>query len=363
MAMCWVQLGTVLGILGISQGVGSSGLGSSNFRLSSPLSPDMIVINTWNFKEANKRGWEVLSDGGTALDAVEEGCTVCEELQCDGTVGFGGSPDEDGETTLDAMIMNGNTLDVGAIGCLRNIKPVMRVARAVLDHTTHTLLVGEKATQFAVKMGFKEETLSTEQSLAMWQEWRDNNCQPNFWKNMPDSTTKCGPYHQNKDEGEFDEDRHGNRIEWGPKNHDTVGMIAIDKDGNIAAGTSTNGAKFKIPGRVGDSPIPGAGAYADTEVGAAAATGDGDAMMRVLPSLLAVEAMRRGATPSEAAEEVITRIAKKFSNFVGAVVTVNKQGQFGAACHGMETFPFSVASLGTGGTQIREVACVKLGDQ
>jgi len=319
---------------------------------------DMIVINTWNFTEANKRAWEVISDGGTALDAVEEGCTVCEELQCDGTVGYGGSPDEDGETTLDAMIMDGNSLDVGAVGCLRNIKPAMRVARAVLDHTTHTLLVGEKATQFAVKMGFMEETLSTDKSMAMWREWKENNCQPNFWKDMPDSTSRCGPY-LGHETGELAQPKPRKSVEWGPGNHDTIGMLAIDTAGNVAAGTSTNGAKFKIPGRVGDSPVPGAGAYADTEVGAAAATGDGDVMMRVLPSLLAVEAMRRGATPSEAAEEVIVRIAKKYPNFMGAVVTLNKEGDVGAACHGIGTFPFCVSSLDTGGTELRSVGCVQ----
>jgi len=355
--MDWsIQLLIQLIVLGLGR-VGSALLDTGDIT-----TQEMIVINTWNFTEGNSRAWQVLSEGGTALDAVEEGCTVCEELQCDGTVGYGGSPDEDGETTLDAMIMDGNNLDVGAVGCLRNIKSVMRVARKVLDHTTHTLLVGEKATQFAVNMGFKEETLSTGHSVEMWQEWKDNDCQPNFWKNVPDSTNKCGPYlHTNKGV-EFDEMKHGNRVEWGPKNHDTIGMLAIDKDGNIAAGTSTNGAKFKIPGRVGDSPIPGAGAYADTEVGAAAATGDGDVMMRVLPSLLAVEAMRRGATPTEAATEVITRIATKYSDFVGAVVTVNKIGEFGAACHGIQTFPFSVANLETGGTELREVPCIQTPD-
>lgn len=346
-------------VLGIVTGL-STQVHEASRELPVRSSQAMIIINTWNFTEANARGWQVLSGGGSALDAVEEGCTVCEELQCDGTVGYGGSPDEEGETTLDAMIMNGNDLDVGAVGCLRNIKQVMRVARKVLDYTTHTLLVGEKATQFAVKMGFKEESLSTGHSLEMWQEWKDNNCQPNFWKNLPDSTVRCGPYLQTDTEEEFNAEQHGNKVEWGPKNHDTIGMLAIDKNGNIAAGTSTNGAKFKIPGRVGDSPIPGAGAYADTEVGAAAATGDGDVMMRVLPSLLAVEAMRGGATPAEAARQVIFRIATKYPGFVGAVVTVNKEGEFGASCHGIKAFPFSVANTEMGETTLMKVPCIDM---
>merc|ERR1719187_2467930 len=135
----------------------------------------MIIINTWNFTEANARGWQVLSDGGSALDAVEEGCTVCEELQCDGTVGYGGSPDEEGETTLDAMIMDGNTLDVGAVGCLRRVKSAIQVARKVLEETKHTLLVGELATQFATSFGFEEESLATNHSVEMWENWKKNN--------------------------------------------------------------------------------------------------------------------------------------------------------------------------------------------
>ena len=186
---------------------------------------------------------KVLSEGGSALDAVEAGCRKCEDLQCDGTVGWGGSPDEDGESTLDAMIMDGNTLNVGAVGCLRNIKPAVSVARAVLDHTRHSLLVGEKATQFAVKMGFTQENISSDDSLNMWRQWKDNNCQPNFWNNMTNSDSQCGPYSV-----PYQESEHDNSVQWGPGHHDTIGIIAMDAGGNIAAATSTNGARFKIPG-------------------------------------------------------------------------------------------------------------------
>ena len=316
-----------------------------------------VLISTWNFEEANAVGWQVLSEGGSALSAVEEGCTRCEELQCDGTVGYGGSPDEDGETTLDAMIMDGSTLNVGAVGCLRRIKPAIRVARKVMEKTRHTLLVGEKATDFAVGQGFLEESLSTEESREMWQKWKEGGCQPNFWQNSPNSDTFCdGPNNQQREK--HDPKRDGTCcVKWGEKNHDTIGMLALDSEGNLAAGTSTNGAKFKIPGRVGDSPIPGAGAYADKEVGAAAATGDGDVMMRMLPSLLAVEAMRQGRSPSEAAQQVIARVARKFPDFVGAVVTLDKDGQWGAACHGIETFPFVVANPQLGVSTKMQVAC------
>ena len=316
-----------------------------------------VLISTWNFEEANAVGWQVLSEGGSCLSAVEEGCTRCEEMQCDGTVGYGGSPDEDGETTLDAMIMEGSTLNVGAVGCLRRIKPAIRVARKVMEKTRHTLLVGEKATAFAVGQGFPEESLSTEESREMWQKWREGGRQPNFWQISPGSDTfSDGPNNQQREKP--DPKRDGTCcVEWGEKNHDTIGMLALDSEGNLAAGTSTNGAKFKIPGRVGDSPIAGAGAYADNEVGAAAATGDGDVMMRMLPSLLAVEAMRQGRSPSEAAQQVIARVARKFPDFVGAVVTLDKDGEWGAACHGIETFPFVVANPQLGVSTRMQVDC------
>jgi len=315
----------------------------------------MIVVNTWGFQEANERAWKVLTEGGSALDAVEAGCRECEDRQCDGTVGWGGSPDEDGESTLDAMIMDGNTLNVGAVGCLRNIKPAVSVARAVLDHTEHSLLVGEKATQFAVRMGFTKENLTSENSQNMWEEWKQNNCQPNFWKDMPDSDSQCGPY-----DVQFNPSIHGNKVKWGPGHHDTIGIIAQDSQGNIAAATSTNGARFKIPGRVGDSPIPGSGGYADSDVGAAAATGDGDVMMRVLPSLIIVESLRRGDSVMAATELAISRISRKYPDFSGAVVALSKEGEVGAACYGMEYFPYYVASNGTMGSELRKVSCLQI---
>ena len=329
-----------------------------------------VLISTWNFEEANVVGWQVLSEGGSALSAIEEGCTRCEELQCDGTVGYGGSPDEDGETTLDAMIMDGSTLNVGAVGCLRRIKPAIRVARKVLEKTKHTLLVGEKATAFAVGQGFPEESLSTEESREMWQQWKVGGCQPNFWQNSPGSSNQGRERAGGGEDGEEGREgvgvsldpRHDDSdcVQWGEKNHDTIGMLALDSEGHLAAGTSTNGAKFKIPGRVGDSPIPGAGAYTDNEVGAAAATGDGDVMMRMLPSLLAVEAMRHGGSPNEAAEQIIARVARKFPDFVGAVVTLNRDGEWGAACHGIETFPFVVANPQLGRSTRMQVACLSV---
>lgn len=179
-----------------------------------------------------------MAAGGSALDAVESGCATCEQQQCDGSVGFGGSPDESGETTLDAMIMDGTTMNVGAVGDLRRIKNAIGVARKVLEHTTHTLLAGEAATKFAESMGFINEDLSTNVSQALHSDWLARNCQPNYWKNViPDSSKYCGPYKPPtvlKRDGITYEDTAQSY------SHDTIGMVVIHKTGNIAAGTSTN---------------------------------------------------------------------------------------------------------------------------
>ncbi|XP_059060098.1 N(4)-(Beta-N-acetylglucosaminyl)-L-asparaginase-like isoform X2 [Achroia grisella] len=308
---------------------------------------NISYLVTSNLQMATPHGvlfpWDVLSKGGSSLDAIEKGATVCEVQQCDGTVGFGGSPDEDGETTLDALIMDGRTMNVGAVGALRRVKSAISVARHVLENTKHSFLVGELATQFALQMGFKEESLVTPDSKKLWMRWHnEDHCQPNFWMNVqPNPNEYCGPYrnldtlvkHRKPQKKTMIVDRF---------NHDTIGMVAIDKNGDVAAGTSTNGAKFKIPGRIGDSPIPGCGAYADNTVGGAAATGDGDVMLRFLPSFLAVEEMRRGASPNRAARTAIERIASHYSDFSGAVIALTNDGEYGAACHGIKSFPYVV---------------------
>lgn len=300
-----------------------------------------LVINTWAFVEANKAALASLKEGKSALDALVVGCSTCEELQCDGTVGYGGSPDENGETTLDAMVMDGSNMNIGAVGGLRQIKSAISVARMVLEHTQHTLLVGDAASDFAEMMGFQRESLATSKSKQMWNNWRNNNCQPNFWHSViPDAKKQCGPYKPD-DKWHRKSERYSYKVDqW---NHDTIGMIVIDNKGHIYAGTSTNGARNKIPGRVGDSPIPGAGAYADNAVGAAVATGDGDVMMRFLPSFLAVEFLRMGLTPDQAAANSMARIVKYYPTFSGGLVVTDRWGNYSAACVGMETFPFSLS--------------------
>ncbi|KAM7342377.1 putative N(4)-(beta-N-acetylglucosaminyl)-L-asparaginase GG24090 [Cochliomyia hominivorax] len=316
-----------------------------------------LVINTWAFVEANEAAWTSLSEGNSALDALVEGCTTCEEQQCDGTVGYGGSPDENGETTLDAMVMDGSNMNIGAVGGLRQIKSATKIARMVLEHTKHTLLVGDAASNFAEMLGFRRESLTTPKSKRLWQDWRNNNCQPNFWVNViPDATKQCGPYKPHNKWHTSNNERYSYKVDQG--NHDTIGMIVIDLDGHIYAGTSTNGARHKIPGRVGDSPIPGAGAYADNEVGAAVATGDGDIMMRFLPSLLAVEYLRTGLTPEEAAAKSMARIVKYYPDFSGGLVVSDRWGNYSAACVGLETFPYSVA-FGQTATRVEYKKCLK----
>ena len=298
-----------------------------------------VVVTTWKFMEAAKEAWDVLDNGGSALDAVEAGCSSCEYLQCDFTVGYGGSPDENGETTLDSMIMDGDTMNVGAVAGLKRVKNAIGVAKKVLETTKHSLLVGEAATNFAVNMNFPEENLQTEYSKQLHEDWLKNNCQPNYRLNVsPDPTKSCGPYTPRMSVSSV------NRYNATIDGHDTIGVIAVDSRLKVASGTSTNGAKFKVPGRVGDSPIPGSGSYADSEIGAAAATGDGDIMMRFLPSFYVVEEMKKGVLPEDAAQKAIDRIAKKYPKFFGAVIALRKDGAFGAACHGMESFPFVVGT-------------------
>lgn len=320
---------------------------------SSDLLP--VIINTWPFVDANKKAVSTIQDGGSYLDAIEKGCSQCEIDQCDGSVGYGGSPDESSETTLDAMIMDGETHDVGSVGCLRRIKSAISVARSVMKYTSTTLLVGDLATDFAKQMGFEENDLHTTKSKEEWEEWKNNSCQPNYWNPQtvtPDPTKHCGPYkpknlhHMTSTRNRWSE-KETNLLNR--QNHDTIGMIVIDKDGKIACGTTTNGLNHKIPGRVGDSPIAGAGCYVEKGIGGAAATGDGDIMMRFLPSYRTVQNMRSGTSPSQAAQESLDHITRYYPNYSGALIAVSINGSYGGATHGFSSFKFTVYNpkLGT----------------
>lgn len=296
-----------------------------------------MAINTWGgaFTAATDAAFLSLVKGNaSALDAVEVGCTTCERNQCDGSVGFGGSPDENCETTLDAMIMDGSTMKSGAVASLRRVKNAISVARHVLDHTSHTLLAGDLATQFAIQNGFREENLTTDASAERCQAWRSSGCQPNYRIGVsPDPGTSCGPYTPLRDERELGQSE--------PQaSHDTISLLTLHRDGTMAAGTTTNGASHKVPGRVGDGPITGSGSYVDGEIGACGATGDGDIMMRFLPCYQAVENLRLGMTPTEAAEDAVRRMVRRYPKVSSGIVVVNNKGEHGGAASGW-TFTYA----------------------
>jgi len=230
-----------------------------------------IVISTWNHGiKANSKAWEILSQNGKSIDAVEKGVMVTEQDPDVHTVGYGGYPDREGKITLDACIMD-ESGNAGSVAFLQHIKTPVAVARKVMEKTPHVMLVGEGALKFALSNGFKKEDLHTDFSRKSWQEWKKKNKEK----------------------------------EVNAKNHDTISMIAIDKRGNISGACTTSGMAFKLHGRVGDSPIIGAGLYVDNEVGGAAGTGVGEVMMKTLASFLIVELMRNGMTPQEACEVAV----------------------------------------------------------
>ncbi|ODA80857.1 hypothetical protein RJ55_03817 [Drechmeria coniospora] len=295
-----------------------------------------MVINTWGgvFTAATDTAFLSLRDGnGSALDAVQAGCAACERNQCDGTVGFGGSPDEGCETTLDAMIMDGTTFNVGAVAAIRRVKDAIAVARAVLEHTSHSMLAGDQATAFALEHGFREESLSTDASVAACEAWKKKECEPNFRLDGP----RCRAYTRPHPASEHrqvpllvqrDSDTR-------PRpSHDTISLVALHAEGHLAAGTSTNGAAHKIPGRVGDGPIAGSGAYVDSDAGGCGATGDGDILMRFLPCYQAVESLRRGMSPADAAADAVRRIVGKYPDVHVGLVVVDGQGRHAGAASG-----------------------------
>jgi len=277
-----------------------------------------FILTTWDFGPgANEQGWPIISGGGSALDAVEKAINYVELLPDEYWVGYGGVPNEVGETTLDATILWGPTHDWGGVGCLKRVKRAISVARKVMEETQHTLIVGDDATRFAARMGFAETSLTNVRSQTRWEEWAAKGEPTDAFNAEPIGTPDGLP------------------------GHDTVGTVAVDADGNLSVGCSTNGREFKIPGRVGDSPIPGAGSYGDQEVGGAVATGNGDVMMRFLPCYHAVELMRQGMPPQLACEAAIKRITDRGYQFGGGMAAIAMDGRHGGAQAGWETEGFS----------------------
>ena len=253
-----------------------------------------VVITTWTFApKANEAAWKILSKGGSALDAVEAGINRIELDPAIESVGYGGTPNEEGETTLDSMIMWGPKHEVGAVGCLKRVKKAISVARKVMETTRHVLLVGPGAQQFALEQGFEKTNLLTDAAKAAWEKW------------------KGGP----------------------PEGHDTIGMCGLDGQGRLAVACTTSGLSWKLPGRVGDSPIVGAGAFVDQEVGAASATGVGEEVLQTCGTFLVVENMHRGMTPTQACEHAVRRILRKHPQAAAlqvAYIALRADGAVGA---------------------------------
>jgi N4-(beta-N-acetylglucosaminyl)-L-asparaginase len=289
----------------IAAGIGSRfGYAESIFENSLMTDPDVIrptVISTWfHGLEANEAAWKIMQNGGAALDAVEKGVNVSEADPTVNSVGYGGLPDASGHVTLDACIM-GPDGNAGSVAYLQHILHPVSVARLVMDKTPHVMISGDGALKFALDNGFKKTNLLTSEARKAWKNWRKSG-----------SSYAPG-------------------ANW--ENHDTIGLLAIDHKGNLAGACTTSGMAFKHPGRIGDSPIIGAGLFVDNKVGAATATGEGEAVMKTLGCFLVVEFMRNGMSPQKACEAAVARLLETIhihENLQVGYVAVNKAGETGA---------------------------------
>ena len=263
-------------------------------------------------KKVLKPGWSILKKNGSLLDAVEQSANITELDPEDGSVGFGGLPNENGVVQLDASIMYGPTHNCGSVAAIEGIKTPSSVARLVMERTDHIHIVGKGAQDFARVHGFKVENLLTERSRKSWLRWKENLSDKDDWFPPAD--------------GNYDSDR----------STGTINVLAIDSAGDIAGITTTSGLAWKIPGRIGDSPIIGAGLYLDNEVGASGATGRGEEILRTCGSFFVVEQMRAGKSPQDACEALCERIiyingGRDKVNFNDKIVAVNKNGNVGCA--------------------------------
>ncbi|MBC7850827.1 MAG: N(4)-(beta-N-acetylglucosaminyl)-L-asparaginase [Chitinophagaceae bacterium] len=290
-----------------------------------------LVISTWDAGiAANKGAWEILSKGGRALDAVEAGVRITEASQnC--CVGLGANPDREGFVTLDACIMD-DKFNCGSVAFLERIKHPISVARRVMEKTPHVMLVGSGAQQFAVAEGFplEEEKLSAEAEKA-YKNW------------LKSSEYKPVVNIENKQKGPMIP----MQLENGEWNHDTIGMVAIDAKGNLSGSCTTSGMGFKMRGRLGDSPIIGAGLFVDNEIGAATATGQGEDVIRIAGSHTVVELMRQGLSPQQACKKAVERILKikgaNAKNIQIGFIAINKKGEYGGYAL-QKGFSFAVKS-------------------
>jgi len=289
-----------------------AGIGLSKYANSSaivePGNSFPLVISTWNHgMPSNEAAWEILIKGGHSLDAVEAGVRIPEADPNVTSVGKGGTPDASGKVTLDACIMD-ETGRAGSVSYLQKIKHPISVARLVMEKTPHVMLSGKGALKFALRNGFEKERLLTSSRRKAWKKWKKEQKEFNAVINIENV---------NQD------------------NHDTIGMLAIDKNGRVSGACTTSGLGYKMPGRVGDSPIIGAGLFVDGDIGGATATGSGELVMKTVGSFLVVELMRNGMSPTRACEEAVKRIVNKIPDYeehqIG-YIALNVKGEYGAYC-------------------------------
>jgi len=278
-----------------------------------PSADTVRVVSTWDFGiAANHAAWAILSQGGHSLDAVEAGARIPEADIKNHSVGKGGYPDRDGHVTLDASIMDAEA-NCGGVACLENIEHAVSVARKVMEKTPHVLLVGDGALQFALAQGFRKQNLLTPAAGNAWKEWlKTSHYKPEINSEVRD---------------------YGAGVPIDKNNHDTIGILALDVHGKLAGACTTSGAAWKLHGRVGDSPIIGAGLYVDGEVGAATSTGMGEEVIRNAGSFLVVELMRQGRSPAEACKEAVLRVLHKHPSTARgtqvAFLAMNRAGEVG----------------------------------
>ena len=263
------------------------------------FSPMVRSISTWKTSEANYKSGSLLDSGTDALNAAVIGVAVEEENPKNTTVGIGGAPDRSGNVTLDACVMN-HLGDCGSVVAVENIMNVARLAKDVMEKTPHVMLAGKGAEEFAISEGYKKINLLTETSKKDWEKWLENE-------------------------------------EYIPiiniENHDTIGMLCLDKNNNISGACTTSGLAYKMKGRIGDSPIIGSGLFIDNKIGGAVATGLGEEVVKTVGSYLVVELMRQGMSPQEACETAIKRIVSTNSQenkFQVAYIAMNKNGEVGS---------------------------------
>ena len=290
-------------------------------------------------QNAVEDAWAILANGGSALDAVERGANLIELDPDDMSVGYGGLPNEHGVIQLDASIMDGATYNAGSVASIENIMHPSSVARLVMERTDHVMLVGPAALDFAKSFGFKEQDLMTDATREVFLRWREDHSSSDDW----------GPAeHLVKPDGNNEDDASDSPQEPNGAREFTYGttnVLAVDANGDISGITTTSGLSWKINGRIGDSPIIGAGLYVDNDVGAAGATGRGEDVIKSCASFYIVMRMKDGRTPQEACEDAIQLIKDKYRNvnpdFVPPekFVAINKAGEYGAAWMGIPGTP------------------------